>query len=101
MLLKLEKPRRVSIATSLSTFELSTCKIHPALRCNKVTWGCSLILTNARGSCHLTSPLAIAVEAKHYVRCYHHDKVAAIDQTVDHFARFQADSKKLLSVGAG
>jgi oligopeptide/dipeptide ABC transporter ATP-binding protein len=65
--------------------------------------GCSLAgrcpLSDAH--CHLTSPQAIAVEANHYVRCYHHDKVAAIDQTVDHFARFQADSKKLLSVGAG
>jgi hypothetical protein len=37
----------------------------------------------------------------HFVRCYHHDKVAAIDQTVDHFARFQEESKKVLSVGAG
>ena len=65
--------------------------------------GCSLAgrCPLADAHCHLTSPQAIAVEAKHYVRCYHHDKVAAIDQTVDHFARFQADSKKLLSVGAG
>jgi hypothetical protein len=41
------------------------------------------------------------VAARHFVRCYHHDKVAAIDQTVDHFARFQEVSKKVLSVGAG
>ena len=29
------------------------------------------------------------------------DKVAAVDQTIDHFARFQEESTRLLSVGAG
>jgi oligopeptide/dipeptide ABC transporter ATP-binding protein len=64
--------------------------------------GCSLAgrCPLADAQCRLTSPPAVAVQPKHHVRCYHHDRVAAIDQTVDHFARFQADSKKLLSVGA-
>jgi oligopeptide/dipeptide ABC transporter ATP-binding protein len=65
--------------------------------------GCSLAgrcpLADAR--CQSTRPVAIAVARRHLVRCYHHDMVAAIDQTVDHFARFQEDSKKVLSVGAG
>jgi hypothetical protein len=43
----------------------------------------------------------MAVGPTHRIRCYHHDRVAALDQTVDHFARFQAESNKLLSVGAG
>jgi hypothetical protein len=43
----------------------------------------------------------MAVAPRHAVRCYHHDKVEAVDQTVDHFARFQIESKKVLSVGAG
>ena len=65
--------------------------------------GCSLAgrcpLADAR--CQSTRPVAIAVARRHFVRCYHHDRVAAIDQTVDHFARFQEESKKVLGVGAG
>jgi oligopeptide/dipeptide ABC transporter ATP-binding protein len=51
--------------------------------------------------CRGTRPDAISVAPRHSVRCYHHDKVAAVDKTVDHFARFQEESKKVLSVGAG
>jgi len=65
--------------------------------------GCSLAgrCPLADTQCRSTRPDAIAVAARHFVRCYHHDKVAVIDQTVDHFDRFQAESKKVLSVGAG
>jgi oligopeptide/dipeptide ABC transporter ATP-binding protein len=65
--------------------------------------GCSLAgrcpLADTR--CRSARPEAIAVTPQHLVRCYHHGKVAAIDQTVDHFAHFQEESKKVLSVGAG
>ncbi len=50
--------------------------------------------------CRAVLPPATAVGPAHYVRCYHHDKVAALDRTVDYFARFQADTNKLLSAGA-
>jgi oligopeptide/dipeptide ABC transporter ATP-binding protein len=55
----------------------------------------------ADAQCRRAGPDAIAAAPHHAVRCYHHEKVAAVDQTVDHFARFQLDSKKVLSVGAG
>ena len=55
----------------------------------------------ADAQCRNTRPDVIEVAPRHFVRCYHHDKVAAIDQTIDHFARFQEESKKVLSVGAG
>jgi oligopeptide/dipeptide ABC transporter ATP-binding protein len=55
----------------------------------------------ADANCRLSLPSATAVRPAHYVRCYHHDKVEALDQTVDYFARFQADTNELLSVGAG
>jgi oligopeptide/dipeptide ABC transporter ATP-binding protein len=54
----------------------------------------------ADAQCRLALPPATAVGLTHYVRCYHHDRVAALDQTVDHFARLQADMNKLLSAGA-
>jgi oligopeptide/dipeptide ABC transporter ATP-binding protein len=54
----------------------------------------------ADAQCRVALPPATAVGPAHYVRCYHHDKVAALDQTVDHFARLQADMNKLLSAGA-
>jgi oligopeptide/dipeptide ABC transporter ATP-binding protein len=65
--------------------------------------GCSLAgrCPLADAHCRSTRPDAISVAPRHFVRCYHHDKVAAVDQTVDHFAHFQAESKKVLSVGAG
>jgi oligopeptide/dipeptide ABC transporter ATP-binding protein len=65
--------------------------------------GCSLAsrCPFADARCRSEAPDAITVAPRHAVRCYHHDKVAEVDQTVDHFARFQVDSKKLLSVGAG
>ncbi|HEY1745747.1 MAG TPA: ABC transporter ATP-binding protein [Xanthobacteraceae bacterium] len=50
--------------------------------------------------CRAEPPPPFPVAPRHTARCYHHDKVAAVDQTVDHFARFQADSRKVLSVGA-
>jgi len=65
--------------------------------------GCSLAsrCPFADSQCRTAGPDAMAVAPRHAVRCYHHDKVEAVDQTVDHFARFQIESKKVLSVGAG
>jgi oligopeptide/dipeptide ABC transporter ATP-binding protein len=65
--------------------------------------GCSLAgrCPLADAQCRRAGPDAIAVAPRHAVRCYHYDKVEAVDQTVDHFARFQMESKKVLSVGAG
>ena len=51
--------------------------------------------------CKRERPPAIAVTPGHFVRCFHTDKVAAVDQTIDQFARFQEESARLLSVGAG
>jgi oligopeptide/dipeptide ABC transporter ATP-binding protein len=51
--------------------------------------------------CRRERPMPVAVAPAHSVSCFHTDKVAALDQTIDHFARFQAESTKLLSVGAG
>jgi oligopeptide/dipeptide ABC transporter ATP-binding protein len=51
--------------------------------------------------CRTTRPLPTAVGPAHDVSCFHHDQVAALDQTVDHFARFQRESSRLLSIGAG
>lgn len=51
--------------------------------------------------CRREKPPSVAVAPRHLVSCFHTDKVAAVDQTVDHFARFQAESARLLSVGAG
>jgi oligopeptide/dipeptide ABC transporter ATP-binding protein len=64
--------------------------------------GCSLAsrCPFADVQCRRAGPDAIAVAPRHAVRCYHYDKVEAVDQTVDHFARFQMESKKVLSVGA-
>ena len=55
--------------------------------------GCSLVsrCPFADAQCRRTVPDPIAVAPRHTVRCYHHDRVGAADQTVDHFARFQAD----------
>ena len=50
--------------------------------------------------CHTTRPPPTAVGPAHYVSCFHHDRVAALDRTVDHFARFQRESSRLLSIGA-
>jgi oligopeptide/dipeptide ABC transporter ATP-binding protein len=64
--------------------------------------GCSLAgrCPFADAQCRTVVPEAVAVGPRHAVRCYHHDKVVAVDQTVDHFARFQIESRKVLSVGA-
>lgn len=51
--------------------------------------------------CRREKPPALAVAPQHFVSCFHTDKVAAVDQTIDHFARFQEESARLLSVGAG
>jgi len=65
--------------------------------------GCSLAgrcpFVDAR--CRTTRPPPKAVGHQHYVECFHHERVAALDQTVDHFARFQRESNRLLRVGAG
>jgi oligopeptide/dipeptide ABC transporter ATP-binding protein len=64
--------------------------------------GCSLAgrCPFAQDDCRAARPPALAVAPHHYVACLHHDRVAALDQTIDHFAQFQEDSKRLLSVGA-
>ena len=64
--------------------------------------GCSLAgrCPFADDLCRTTRPPAIAAGAGHYVGCFRHENVAALDRTVDHFARFQEESNKLLSVGA-
>jgi oligopeptide/dipeptide ABC transporter ATP-binding protein len=64
--------------------------------------GCSLAgrCPFADDLCRKTRPPAIAAGAGHSVSCFHHEKVAALDRSVDHFARFQEESNKLLSVGA-
>ena len=64
--------------------------------------GCSLAgrCPFADTRCRLTRPEVITIDPKHKVACYHHELVAANNQTIDHFARFQKESKKLLSVGA-
>jgi oligopeptide/dipeptide ABC transporter ATP-binding protein len=54
----------------------------------------------AEPHCHAERPPPRPVTAHHVVSCFHHDKVAALDQTTDNFARFQEESTKLLSVGA-
>ncbi len=51
--------------------------------------------------CRTTRPPPAAVGPAHYVACFHHDRVAALDRTVDQFARFQQESNRLLSIGAG
>jgi len=50
--------------------------------------------------CRTTRPPPVAVSPAHYVGCFHHERVVALDRTVDHFARFQQESNRLLSVGA-
>jgi oligopeptide/dipeptide ABC transporter ATP-binding protein len=50
--------------------------------------------------CHAERPPPLTVAPHHVVSCFHHAKVAALDQTTDNFARFQEESTKLLSVGA-
>jgi hypothetical protein len=40
------------------------------------------------------------VAPHHAVSCFYHEKVAALGRTTDNFARFQAESTKLLSAGA-
>jgi oligopeptide/dipeptide ABC transporter ATP-binding protein len=64
--------------------------------------GCSLAgrCPFADAQCRATRPEVVSVGLKHSVACYHHQKVAATDQTVDHFDRFQQESNKLLSIGA-
>jgi oligopeptide/dipeptide ABC transporter ATP-binding protein len=51
--------------------------------------------------CRTEHPPLAAVAPQHFVSCFHHERVAALDHTTDHFARFQQESTKLLSVGAG
>ncbi len=55
----------------------------------------------ADARCRAERPVPVAVAPQHFVSCFHHDKVAALDDTTDNFARFQEDSARLLSVGAG
>lgn len=55
----------------------------------------------AEDDCRRGRPEPIAVAARHFVRCPHHARVAALDHTGDGFAQFQEHSTRLLSVGAG
>ncbi len=45
----------------------------------------------ADARCHKERPPVLAVGPRHLVSCFHHDRVAALDQTVDQFARFQEE----------
>jgi oligopeptide/dipeptide ABC transporter ATP-binding protein len=64
--------------------------------------GCPLAgrCTFADPRCHAERPPPFAVAPHHFVSCFHHDMIAALDHTTDNFARFQEDSTRLLSVGA-
>ncbi len=55
----------------------------------------------ADARCKTEQPPPVMVAPQHFVSCFHHAKVAALDHTTDNFARFQEDSTRLLSVGAG
>jgi len=54
----------------------------------------------ADARCRAEKPPLNAVADQHFVACFHPDKVAGLDCTIDQFARFQADTTRLLEVGA-
>ena len=47
--------------------------------------------------CREEMPPISTVEARHLVRCFRHEEVAAIEESVDYFARFQAEAERILS----
>lgn len=55
----------------------------------------------AEARCRTDRPEPVLVAPRHFVRCFNHDKVAALDHISDNFARFQEESTRLLSAGAG
>ncbi|HEY4044611.1 MAG TPA: ABC transporter ATP-binding protein [Rhodopila sp.] len=54
----------------------------------------------AEPRCRAERPPPVMVAPHHAVSCFYHEKVAALGRTTDNFARFQAESTKLLSAGA-
>ena len=54
----------------------------------------------ADAHCHSERPPALPVAPRHRVSCFKHEQVAALDRTIDQFARFQEELNRVLSVGA-
>lgn len=50
--------------------------------------------------CRSQRPPMQTVGPRHTVSCFHQERVAALDRTMDQFARFHEDSNRLLSIGA-
>lgn len=53
----------------------------------------------AQERCSASRPLAELVEPGHEVHCFRHEEVAAQEQTVDYFARFQDEAERILGAG--
>ncbi len=50
--------------------------------------------------CHTSMPPLEEIAPGHLLHCYHHDRVAKVDQPSDTFAEFQASAERVLGVGA-
>lgn len=47
--------------------------------------------------CRAEMPPETTISPKHFVRCFRHEEVAAMEESVDYFARFQEEAERILS----